>query len=195
MLCGTVLCYTMMQQLHCEWAFTCSSICWEQIGASIFTGSRLVVRLFVWTMLAAHSRLVPALGRCRNPPPAGGPGGDAGVRGTMTSGGTESILTAVKASRDYMAATRGITEPEMIIAVSAHAAFIKAAGGCLRRASDVHARQGCLFLLVPLNACPRQAGLSGGSSPPRACSSPATTLCALLHCPTLPNHPTLPYTA
>lgn len=46
----------------------------------------------------------------------------------MTSGGTESILTAVKASRDYMAAKRGITEPEMVMAVSAHAAFVKAAG-------------------------------------------------------------------
>ncbi|KAL6777620.1 hypothetical protein ACKKBG_A14975 [Auxenochlorella protothecoides x Auxenochlorella symbiontica] len=57
----------------------------------------------------------------------GGPLGDPGVCGAMTSGGTESILTAVKASRDYMAATRGITSPEMIVAVSAHAAFIKAA--------------------------------------------------------------------
>ena len=45
----------------------------------------------------------------------------------MTSGGTESILSAVKASRDYMKATRGIWEPEMIIANSAHAAFYKAA--------------------------------------------------------------------
>lgn len=45
----------------------------------------------------------------------------------MTSGGTESILTAVKALRDYMGATRGITQPEMVIAISAHAAFIKAA--------------------------------------------------------------------
>jgi sphinganine-1-phosphate aldolase len=45
----------------------------------------------------------------------------------MTSGGTESILTAVKASRDYMAATRGITQPEMVVAASAHAAFVKAA--------------------------------------------------------------------
>lgn len=44
----------------------------------------------------------------------GGPGGDPGVCGSMTSGGTESILTAVKASRDYMRATRGITEPEMV---------------------------------------------------------------------------------
>lgn len=57
----------------------------------------------------------------------GGPAGDHGVCGSMTSGGTESILTAVKASRDYMMATRGIKEPEMVIAVSAHAAFIKAA--------------------------------------------------------------------
>ena len=57
----------------------------------------------------------------------GGPTGDPEVCGAMTSGGTESILTAVKAARDYMAATRGITQPEMIIAVSAHAAFIKAA--------------------------------------------------------------------
>jgi len=57
----------------------------------------------------------------------GGPAGDSGVCGAMTSGGTESILTAVKASRDYMAATRGIEHPEMVIAESAHAAFIKAA--------------------------------------------------------------------
>jgi hypothetical protein len=59
---------------------------------------------------------------------AGGPGGDSRVCGSMTSGGTESILTAVKAARDYAAATRGISEPEMVVAVSAHAAFVKAAG-------------------------------------------------------------------
>ena len=45
----------------------------------------------------------------------------------MTSGGTESILTAVKASRDYMRAKRGIKHPEMVIGQSAHAAFFKAA--------------------------------------------------------------------
>lgn len=57
----------------------------------------------------------------------GGGGTDSqNVCGSMTSGGTESILTAVKASRDYMAATRGIQHPEMIVAPSAHAAFIKA---------------------------------------------------------------------
>ena len=58
---------------------------------------------------------------------AGGPSGDPGVVGAMTSGGTESILTAVKASRDYMRAKRGIRHPEMVIGRSAHAAFFKAA--------------------------------------------------------------------
>jgi len=54
-------------------------------------------------------------------------GGDCSqICGAMTSGGTESILSAAKSSRDYMASIRGITQPEMVIAVSAHAAFIKA---------------------------------------------------------------------
>jgi sphinganine-1-phosphate aldolase len=45
--------------------------------------------------------------------------------GFMTSGGTESILMAVKAARERGKAERGITEPEMVIAESAHAAFHK----------------------------------------------------------------------
>lgn len=47
--------------------------------------------------------------------------------GTTTSGGTESILMACKAYRDWGRATKGITKPEMVIAASAHAAFYKAA--------------------------------------------------------------------
>ncbi len=47
--------------------------------------------------------------------------------GFMTSGGTESILMAVKAARERGRAERGITEPEMVLPVSAHAAFHKAA--------------------------------------------------------------------
>ncbi len=47
--------------------------------------------------------------------------------GFMTSGGTESILCAVKAARERGKAERGITEPEMVIANTAHAAFHKAA--------------------------------------------------------------------
>lgn len=46
--------------------------------------------------------------------------------GTTTSGGTESILMACKAARDWARAERGITEPEMVIPVSAHVAFDKA---------------------------------------------------------------------
>ena len=67
--------------------------------------------------------------------------------GTMTSGGTESIVMAVKTYRDWARATKGITEPEMcvcplhaglsrhwytnvpqrVIPSSAHAAFDKGA--------------------------------------------------------------------
>jgi glutamate/tyrosine decarboxylase-like PLP-dependent enzyme len=47
--------------------------------------------------------------------------------GFMTSGGTESILCAVKAARERGRAERGITQPEMVLPASAHAAFHKAA--------------------------------------------------------------------
>lgn len=47
--------------------------------------------------------------------------------GFLTSGGTESILCAVKAARERGRAERNITDPEMIVAESAHAAFHKAA--------------------------------------------------------------------
>lgn len=53
--------------------------------------------------------------------------GTGQVAGTMTSGGTESLLAAVKTYRDWGAATKGITEPEMVLPVTAHAAFDKAA--------------------------------------------------------------------
>lgn len=50
-----------------------------------------------------------------------------GAAGFLTSGGTESILMAVKAARERGRAERGITAPEMVVPVSAHAAFHKAA--------------------------------------------------------------------
>jgi glutamate/tyrosine decarboxylase-like PLP-dependent enzyme len=53
--------------------------------------------------------------------------GDAQTAGFMTSGGTESILVAVKAAKERGRAERAITEPEMVLARSAHAAFHKAA--------------------------------------------------------------------
>ncbi|WP_329037294.1 aminotransferase class V-fold PLP-dependent enzyme [Streptomyces sp. NBC_00178] len=53
--------------------------------------------------------------------------GAPGAQGTFTSGGTESILLAVKTARDHGRAERGITEPRMVLPSTAHAAFHKAA--------------------------------------------------------------------
>ncbi len=47
--------------------------------------------------------------------------------GFLTSGGTESILCAVLAARDRALAERGVTEPELVLPTSAHAAFHKGA--------------------------------------------------------------------
>ncbi|KAI8055085.1 pyridoxal phosphate-dependent transferase [Syncephalis plumigaleata] len=51
----------------------------------------------------------------------------ASAGGVMTSGGTESLLMACKAYRDWARQTKGITEPEMVVPASIHAAFDKAA--------------------------------------------------------------------
>lgn len=56
--------------------------------------------------------------RMYNAPPSGA--------GTTTSGGTESILMACKTMREWGRRTRGISEPEIVIPASAHAAFDKA---------------------------------------------------------------------
>jgi sphinganine-1-phosphate aldolase len=55
-------------------------------------------------------------------------GGDEGTVGNMTSGGTESILMAVKTARDWARAENPDNKaPEMILPASAHPAFEKAA--------------------------------------------------------------------
>ena len=46
--------------------------------------------------------------------------------GATSSGGTESILLTCLAMREWARQTKGITEPELIVPVSAHAAFDKA---------------------------------------------------------------------
>lgn len=47
--------------------------------------------------------------------------------GNMTSGGTESILMAVRTARDWARAERDVTDPEIVIPVTAHPAFDKSA--------------------------------------------------------------------
>ena len=55
-------------------------------------------------------------------------GGDQNVCGNITTGGTESLLMAVKTARDWSRVHRpGIREPEMVLPLSAHPAFDKAA--------------------------------------------------------------------
>jgi glutamate/tyrosine decarboxylase-like PLP-dependent enzyme len=53
--------------------------------------------------------------------------GDRNVVGSFTSGGTESLMLAVKAARDHARENRpGVREPEMVLPETAHASFQKA---------------------------------------------------------------------
>jgi sphinganine-1-phosphate aldolase len=52
--------------------------------------------------------------------------GDANVVGSLTTGGTESILCAIKAYREKAEKERGVTHPELIFPDTAHPAFAKA---------------------------------------------------------------------
>ena len=55
------------------------------------------------------------------------PASGGAVEGYLTSGGTESLLQAVKTARDVARHERGIPHPRIVAAESAHAAFTKAA--------------------------------------------------------------------
>lgn len=51
---------------------------------------------------------------------------DDPICGTVTSGGTESILLAMKTYRDFARVKQNIKKPELIVPITAHAAFDKA---------------------------------------------------------------------
>ncbi|XP_074042202.1 sphingosine-1-phosphate lyase [Leptinotarsa decemlineata] len=53
--------------------------------------------------------------------------GDENVCGSITSGGTESILLACKAFRDYGREVKAIKKPEIVVPTTVHSAFDKAA--------------------------------------------------------------------
>ncbi|MFJ6195809.1 pyridoxal phosphate-dependent decarboxylase family protein [Micromonospora sp. NPDC092111] len=73
------------------------------------------------SLLAMENALVGAAGRLLG----GGPGSTApDVVGSVTSGGTESLILAVKAARD---ARPAVTAPRIVVPASGHAAFAKAA--------------------------------------------------------------------
>ena len=54
-------------------------------------------------------------------------GGGEKAAGSMTSGGSESIMMALKTYRDRARAEKGIDRPEVVFALTAHPAFDKAA--------------------------------------------------------------------
>jgi sphinganine-1-phosphate aldolase len=73
------------------------------------------------SLLAMENDLVAAAGRLLG----AGPGTSApDVVGSVTGGGTESLILAVKAARD---SRPDITHPRMVVPATAHAAFAKAA--------------------------------------------------------------------
>jgi glutamate/tyrosine decarboxylase-like PLP-dependent enzyme len=53
-------------------------------------------------------------------------GGDGHVAGSMTTGGTESLLMAVKTARDWARNEWGVEDPEILLPSTAHPAFDKA---------------------------------------------------------------------
>lgn len=53
--------------------------------------------------------------------------GGASACGCMTTGGTESLIMACKAYRDFAAYERGVSKPNIVMPVTAHSGFDKAA--------------------------------------------------------------------
>ncbi len=96
----------------------------------------------------------------------GGPGtGAPDACGAMTAGGSESILLAVKAARGA-AAARGVAEPEIVLADSAHPAYLK--GAAYFGLSVVRARAGADLRLTGAGvraALSRRSALVVASAP------------------------------
>ncbi|ADO69940.1 pyridoxal phosphate-dependent decarboxylase family protein [Stigmatella aurantiaca] len=108
--------------------------------------------------------------------------GNEDVAGTMTTGGTESIMMAVKAARQWAREEKGIGRPEMIVPLSVHPAFEKAA-----HYFDVdiqHAALGADFRVdvreVERLITPRTALIVGSAPPyPQGVLDPISELAAL----------------
>ncbi|EGD75977.1 hypothetical protein PTSG_00685 [Salpingoeca rosetta] len=65
--------------------------------------------------------------------------GDESTCGAHTSGGTESIILAIRAYKEYFAEKKGITKPNVVVTRTAHPAFDKACdyfGISLRKADE-----------------------------------------------------------
>jgi glutamate/tyrosine decarboxylase-like PLP-dependent enzyme len=102
--------------------------------------------------------------------------------GFMTSGGTESILMAVKSARERARAERDVTAPEMIVPESAHAAFHNAAHYFGVRVHKVAVRDNWRADVDAMAACVNDnTVLIAGSAPqyPQGVIDPIPELAAL----------------
>jgi sphinganine-1-phosphate aldolase len=98
-------------------------------GPSVHEVADQAARLFLHEN-ALNTRAIPSLGEIQSEVvgwTAALLHGPETAAGFLTSGGTESIQCAVLAARERARAERGVTEPEIVLAVSAHAAFHKSA--------------------------------------------------------------------
>ena len=123
-------------------AWSAKEIKWKEgkVSGTVYHGgadlSQLIVKAFEMYILSnpLHADIFPSVRKMeaevvsmtanlfRGPSPLPPP------VGTMTSGGTESIFLAMKSYREQGRVLRGITRPNMVVPVTAHAAFDKAAG-------------------------------------------------------------------
>jgi glutamate/tyrosine decarboxylase-like PLP-dependent enzyme len=98
-------------------------------GPSVHDVAEQAARLFLHEN-ALNTIAFPSLGQIQSEVVSWTAGllhGPETAAGFLTSGGTESIQCAVLAARERGRAERGITEPEIVVAESAHAAFHKSA--------------------------------------------------------------------
>ena len=99
--------------------------------------------------------------------------GPEGSCGAFTSGGTESILMAIKTYRDWGKATKRISEPNIVIPISAHAAFHKACQyfkiGLRKARTNKHGEAGGR---APNTRRPRTSPHLSSPRPPRSPASP-----------------------
>ena len=98
-------------------------------GPSVHEVAERAARLFLHEN-ALNTKAFPSLGRIQSEVvgwTAGLLHGPETAAGFLTSGGTESILCACLAARERAEHERGVIEPEIVLAESAHAAFHKAA--------------------------------------------------------------------
>jgi sphinganine-1-phosphate aldolase len=122
-------CKDVVRELDKEWDKGIASGAIYHGGAELTEMLVEVNRLFCWSN-PLHPEIFPGIKKLESEVIAmvlnlyNAP---AGSGGCITSGGTESILMAMKAYRDWGRDRKGILEPNMVVPCTAHAAFSKGA--------------------------------------------------------------------